>query len=170
MSADEIRVAIVTPVHNRRAITMQCLRSLSRLNAHGLDIRTIVVDDGSTDGTADAIESQFPDIEVIKAAGDLWFSEGTNVGIRAALTTGPNYILMMNDDQVFDANFLKFMIETAEKYPRSLVGPLLLLWDEPHKLFQTSPRWETLAGGWRHVAAALKSATDSWRYRPASCS
>jgi GT2 family glycosyltransferase len=150
MKAGEIRVAVVTPVHNRRDITLQCLRSLSRLNTHGLDIRTIVVDDGSTDGTADAIESQFPDVEVIRADGNLWFSEGTNVGIRAALEDEPDYILMMNDDQVFDPDFLKFMVETAQKYPRSVVGSLLLLWDAPHKLFQTSPRWETMSGGWRH--------------------
>jgi GT2 family glycosyltransferase len=42
------------------------------------------------------------------------------------------------------------MVETAERYERSVIGPLLLLWDTPHKLFQTAPVWSTLHGGWRH--------------------
>jgi hypothetical protein len=80
----------------------------------------------------------------------LWFTEGTNVGVRAALKHNPKYVLLINDDQVFDEDSVKFMVETAEKYPNSVVGSLLLLWDEPHKLFQVSPRWEALSGGWRH--------------------
>jgi GT2 family glycosyltransferase len=57
---------------------------------------------------------------------------------------------MINDDAVFDADFLRYMVETAEKYPRSVVGSLLLLWDMPHKLFQVAPIWNTWKGGWQH--------------------
>ena len=150
MSTDVISVAIVTPVHNRRDITLLCLRSLSRINSSGLDISTIVVDDGSTDGTAESIHNEFPSVTVVNGNGDLWFTEGTNVGIRAALTTRPKYVVMMNDDQVFDENFLQYLIETAEENPRSVVGPLLLLWDQPHKVFQVAPVWNTWNGGWQH--------------------
>jgi GT2 family glycosyltransferase len=145
-----IRVEIVAPVHNRRDITLQCLRSLARINKDGLDVHIIIVDDGSTDGTSEAIKKQFPDVEIVKGDGNLWFTEGTNVGVRAALERNPDYVLTMNDDQIFDSQFLKFMVETAESNPHAVVGALLLLWDEPHKLFQVSPRWETLSGGWRH--------------------
>lgn len=150
MTEKKIKVEIVAPVHNRRDITLQCLRSLNRINKTGLEVHTIIVDDGSTDGTSDAIEKEFPQVQVIKAAGDLWFTEGTNVGVRAGLENNPDYVLMMNDDQVFDADFLKFMVETAEKYPRSVIGSLLLLWDTPHKLFQVAPRWNTWRGTWQH--------------------
>lgn len=146
----KIKVAIVTPVHNRREITLQCLRSLARINSSGLEVRTIIVDDGSTDGTSDAIKENFPDVEVLQGGGDLWFTEGTNVGVRRALEYQPDYILTINDDAVFDEDFLVFMVETAEKHPRSVVGSLLLLWDTPHKLFQTAPQWKTFEGGWRH--------------------
>ena len=84
MNEKKIRVEIVTPVYNRRDITLQCLKSLSRLNCEGLQIHTIIVDDGSTDGTSEAIKKDFPEVEIIKGDGNLWFSEGTNVGIRAA--------------------------------------------------------------------------------------
>ncbi|MCA1625189.1 MAG: glycosyltransferase family 2 protein [Acidobacteria bacterium] len=149
MSEKKIRVEIITPVHNRRDITLQCLRSLSRLNTDGLEIHAVIVDDGSTDGTSEAIEREFSDVEIIKGDGNLWFSEGTNVGIRAALKHNPDYVLMINDDQVFDSDFLRYMVDTAEKYPHSVVGSLLLLWDMPHKLFQVAPVWNTWAGGWQ---------------------
>jgi GT2 family glycosyltransferase len=144
------RIEVVFPVHNRREITLQCLRSLARIERDGLDIHVVMVDDGSTDGTSEAIQQEFPEVEIIHGDGNLWFTEGTNVGVRAALEHDPDFVLTMNDDQVFDSRFLKYLVETAEKYPRSIVGPLLLLWDTPHKLFQVSPRWETLSGGWRH--------------------
>jgi GT2 family glycosyltransferase len=150
MSTEPISVAIVTPVHNRRDITGQCLRSLSRIKSDGLDVHVIVVDDGSTDGTSEAISREFPDVEIIEADGSLWFTKGTNVGVRRALESDPKYILMMNDDQVFDDNFLEFLVETAEANPRSVVGPLLLLWDQPHKIFQIAPVWNTWLGGWQH--------------------
>ena len=150
MNAEEIRVEIVAPVHNRKDITLQCLRSLSRLETDGLDVGVVIVDDGSTDGTGNAIRSTYPDVKIIEGDGNLWFTEGTNAGIRRALECDPKYLLLINDDQIFDAKSLAFMIETAEKHPRSVVGPLLLLWDTPHKLFQTSPVWETMSGGWLH--------------------
>lgn len=150
MNEKIIHVEIVTPVYNRRDITLQCLKSIRRINCDGLRVHTIIVDDGSSDGTSDAIEQQYPEVEIVKGDGTLFFTEGTNVGVRAALKHNPDYILMINDDQVFDADFLKFMVETAEKYPRSVVGSLLLLWDTPHKLFQVSPTWDLWLGCWRH--------------------
>jgi GT2 family glycosyltransferase len=144
------RIEIVAPVHNRREITLLCLRSLARLNTENLNIHIIIVDDGSTDGTGEAIRREFSEVEVVSGDGKLWFTEGTNVGVRAALEYQPDYILMINDDAVFDADFLRYMVETAEKYPRSVVGSLLLLWDVPHKLFQVAPIWNTLKGGWQH--------------------
>jgi GT2 family glycosyltransferase len=150
MSTEPISVAIVAPVHNRRDITVQCLRSLSRIRTGSFDVRIVIVDDGSTDGTSEAISREFPDVEIIKANGDLWFTEGTNVGVRRALESNPDYILMMNDDQVFDERFLELLVETAEANPRSVVGPLLLLWDQPHRIFQIAPVWNTWLGGWQH--------------------
>ena len=144
------QVEIVIPVHNRRDITVQCLKSLSRINRDGLFVHIIVVDDGSTDGTADAIRGSFPDVELVFGNGDLWFTGATNKGIEAALRHDPDYVLTINDDSVFDAEFLTRLVETAESNSNAVVGPLLLLWDTPHRLFQVAPKWDVWSGGYRH--------------------
>lgn len=61
-----IRLAIVSPVHNRRKLTLQCLRSLSRIDRTGLDIRVTIVDDGCTDGTGAAIRDGFPEVNIVQ--------------------------------------------------------------------------------------------------------
>lgn len=150
MSEKKIKIEMVVPVHNRRELTLQCFRSVEKLNRDGIDLHIVMVDDGSTDGTSEAVGKYFPEVQIVPGDGNLWYTEGTNVGIRAALKHKPDYIMLMNDDQVFDSECLQYMVETAEKNPRSVVGAILLLWDQPHKIFQVSPEWGTFAGGWRH--------------------
>ena len=145
-----LRVEIVTPVHNRREETVQCLRSIARAHSTGLELHVIVVNDGSTDGTAEAIAKEFPNVEIANGDGDLWYTAGTNRGISAALLHDPDYILAINNDQVFDEKCILNLVTCAERYPRSVVGGLLLNWETPHKVFQVSPRWELSKGGFRH--------------------
>jgi GT2 family glycosyltransferase len=149
MSETLLKVALVIPVYNRREITLQALRSLSRIDKSGLDVRIVIVDDGSTDGTADAIRGEFPEIELIMGDGALHYAGGTNRGIMAALAWQAEFILTMNDDSVFHDQFLQRLIKTAWDNPRSIVGALLLLWDQPHKVFQVGQAWRTLYGGWQ---------------------
>jgi len=143
-----LKIEIVMPVHNRRKTTVQCLKSLERIDKTGLEIHIIVVDDGSTDGTTEAIQKMFPEIEIISGDGTLFYVGGTNRGISAALKRNPDYILTVVDDSIFHEQFLQRLIKTAETKAHSIVGTLLLLWDLPHKVFQVDFKWKTLDGGW----------------------
>ncbi len=144
----ELKVEIVTPVHNRRETTVQCLKSLARIDKTGLEIHVIVVDDGSTDGTSGAIQKEFPEVQIVKGDGTLFYCGGTNRGISVALERNPDYILAINDDAVFHEQFLQRLVKTAEDKSRSVVGALLLLWNVPHKVFQVDFKWKTSSGGW----------------------
>ncbi len=145
-----LKIEIVMPVHNRSAETLHCLRSIARSVREGLSLHVIVVDDGSTDGTADAIRKEFPEVEIVTGDGSLWYTAGTNRGLAAALKHEPDYILAANNDQIFDSKCIVSLVDCAERHPRSVVGSLLLNWETPHKLFQVSPRFELLGGGFRH--------------------
>src|SRR5688572_9899381 len=98
----KVRIEVVTPVHNRKELTLRCLESLGQADLSGIDLHVIVVDDGSTDGTADALAEHYPDVMVIKGDGNLWYTAGTNVGLKAALERDPDYILAINNDSEFD--------------------------------------------------------------------
>ena len=145
-----IRITAVTPVHNRREDTLRCLRSLRRIDRTGFVLDIIVVDDNSTDGTAEAIASEFPEVQIVSGNGSLFYTAGTNVGFKEALKRNPDYILAFNDDSIFDENCVRRLVECAEKHSRSVVGAALHLWNQPHKVFQTAPIWKTWLGGWRH--------------------
>ncbi len=144
----KIKTALVIPVYNRRETTLQGLKSLSRIDSENLDVKIFVVDDASPDGTGEAVRKNFPDVELINGDGTLHYAAGTNRGIEAALKWNPDYIVTMNDDSVFHEQFLQRLIKTAEQNPRSIIGALLLLWDEPHKVFQVGQKWKTFRGGW----------------------
>ncbi|MBX3243993.1 MAG: glycosyltransferase family 2 protein [Acidobacteria bacterium] len=147
--SEPLKIALVIPVFNRRETTLQALRSLSRIDTSGMEIRIHIVDDGSTDGTSEAITKEFPDVVIVPGTGSLHYAGGTNAGIEAASVWNPNHYLLMNDDSVFHDQFLQRLAATANAYPRSVVGALLLLWDEPHKVFQVAPEWKTFRGGWQ---------------------
>ena len=137
------------PVHNRRETTLRMLRSLSRVDRTGLDLRVIVVDDGSTDGTSAAIRRDFPNVQLEFGDGTLHYTAGTNRGLAAALLLDPCYVVAMNDDSIVHRDFLQRLVGCARDHPRSIVGALLLRWDIPHRVFQVAPVWRTWRGGWQ---------------------
>jgi GT2 family glycosyltransferase len=87
----------VIPVHNRREITLGCLRHLRQQGVLGR-LRAIVVDDGSTDGTSVAVHAEFPDTIVLPGDGGLWWTGGIALGMREAVRRGADFVFWLNDD------------------------------------------------------------------------
>ncbi len=144
-----ISVVVAVPVYNRREVTLAGLRSLLAADRTGLDLHVVVVDDGSIDGTGQAIRSEFPEIEVVDGDGTLNYSKGTNLAIEAGLRRSPRYVVALNDDSEFDPGFLTALVRCAEAHPRSVVGALLTQQGRPGYAFQVGQQWSTWFGGWR---------------------
>ncbi len=117
-------IFIVIPVHNRKEFTYNCLLSLGRQTVQNFKI--IVVDDGSTDGTDEMIQEQFPEVILLHGDGNLWWTGATNLGVRYALNQRAEYIMTLNDDTIAPSDFLEKMIYWAEKKPKALLGAFLL--------------------------------------------
>jgi len=62
------------------------------------DLRVIVVDNASSDGTAGIVATEFPMVELIALSENVGFGRGNNLGIRRALDQGANYVLLLNQD------------------------------------------------------------------------
>jgi GT2 family glycosyltransferase len=145
-----VRIEVVTPVHNRKELTLRCLRSLESADLTGIDLHIIVVDDGSTDGTSDALRAEFPNVSIIQGDGNLWYTAGTNLGLEAAVVRDADYVLAINNDCEFDPAFLQSMLQTARTNPRTVVGGVLINWDDRESIFQVAPKWNVWWGGMRH--------------------
>lgn len=108
-------VAVVVLSWNGREDTLACLASLALLEAPAPV--TIVVDNGSIDGTSDAVREAYPDVELVRTETNLGFAEGNNVGIRHALALGAGYVLVLNNDVEVDPGFIRSLVEEAGRRP-----------------------------------------------------
>jgi GT2 family glycosyltransferase len=99
---------------NRREDTLACLRSLAAADPAP---HMIVVDNASSDGTAEAVRREFPDVELIENPDNLGFAEGNDVGIRHALAQGADHVLVLNNDTEVDPGFLAPLLEEAARRP-----------------------------------------------------
>jgi len=132
-------VYAVVPAFNRCAKTLRFLQLFKDVDYPNK--RVIVCDDGSTDNTFFNIRLNFPDVEVLRGNGHLWWSGGTNMAIRRALDAGADYILTINDDSVMDPAFLREMVAIAQKNPKYIVGCRIHREDLPDRIWAigTSP-------------------------------
>jgi GT2 family glycosyltransferase len=115
-------VFVVIPVFNRKEYTRNCLASFQQQDTN--NFKVIVVDDGSTDGTAEMIRHEFPKTILLKGNGNLWWVGSINKGIRHALTIcqDADFILVINDDLVIPPNYVSSLMNAAESNPGSIIG------------------------------------------------
>lgn len=85
-------------------------------------LQIIVVDNASTDGSVRAIrqlaskmENEELKIKVIQNKENLGFAAGNNVGIRYALESGADFVMILNNDTILDENLLVYLLEAANK-------------------------------------------------------
>ncbi|NDK55859.1 glycosyltransferase family 2 protein [Pontibacter fetidus] len=117
-------IHIVIPVFNRKEFTRACLDSLNRQTNQ--DFKVIIVDDGSTDGTDEMLRIEYPEVDVLRGDGNLFWTAGVNLGIRHALKQGADKIMTMNNDVVVDERMIEQMYKWHAKKPEALIGALEL--------------------------------------------
>jgi GT2 family glycosyltransferase len=130
---------------NGRDDTLSCLQSLERLDwpCH----ETIVVDNGSSDGSIAAIEEEHPEVTTLATGRNLGFAEGNNVGLRAALAAGADYVLLLNNDTVVGTDLLRQLIAEAERRPdAAALCPLIYYLDPPDRIWYAGARFDARRG------------------------
>ena len=116
MNPPEPHVTIVILNWNRVADTLECLESLARMNYPSFLI--VVVDNGSTDGSPEAIERwgrEHLPFTLIRNAENRGFVRGSNQGMRHALSTNTDYVFLLNNDTVVEPDALSLLVATAER-------------------------------------------------------
>lgn len=116
MNSAVAKIAAVMPVFNRVNETLECIYRLISLQYDKIEILVILVDDGSTDGTAFKVKEKFPNVIILQGNGNLWWAGGVNKGLRYIENNITcDYILILNNDTLFLKNTLEKMIEVIRR-------------------------------------------------------
>jgi len=110
-----VRIAVVMTCFNRRDKTLACLGSLAGQRDHGADITAYVVDDGSTDGTAEAVAREHPEAILLLGTGALYWGGGMRMALEHAFTADYDYYLWLNDDIDLDDDAVTRLLSTARE-------------------------------------------------------
>jgi GT2 family glycosyltransferase len=127
-------VACIVLNYNGRELTLDTVASLLAMDYP--DFRVAVVDNGSTDGSHDAIRAAHPEVVVLRVEENRGISPGLNKGITWALARTFDYLLLLNNDIEVDAHMLTELVRVAESDPSiGCVGPKTYYWADRQRLW-----------------------------------
>lgn len=146
-----IKIAIIFPVFNGLKYTQKCLRSfytehnIDKVNA---EYFVVIVDDGSTDGSSDWINKNYPQVKVINGTGDLWWSGGMNLGINYAIhKLNADYVVWWNNDIVASFNYFNKLVELLNTNDdNTIIGSKICLAQDKNMVWSMGGLFDTKTG------------------------
>ena len=134
-----MKIIVIVLNWNGKEDTLRCLSSLRAVTTpHAV----LVVDNGSTDDSVEAISRDFPNVHLIRTGVNLGYAEGNNVGLRHALDQSPDAILILNNDTTVDPGILSAFL--MRDLP--IQGARQHLMEDPSRLGQFGGRWNSKTG------------------------
>lgn len=124
---------IVIPVHNRRSTTLSCLQNL-RQNGDLARYQVVVIDDGSTDGTGEAIAAEYPEAIVLPGNGQLWWTGTIALGMRYAYDRGGEFFVWLNDDCQPEPGTIADLVQICQQDSLSIVGCQGVAKEQPQEI------------------------------------
>jgi len=122
------QVTIIIVTYNARNLIADCLESVYRQNYPKSKVKIIIVDNNSRDNTVAYIKEVFPEVKVIENKTKTGFATANNQGYFLSKKQGSDYLVLLNQDTVVEANWLKHMTKVLEsKENIGAVQPKLLL-------------------------------------------
>ena len=103
---------VVIPNLNGMRYLSACLDSLRKQSVQNFD--TILIDNGSTDGSADFVEKNYPEVRVIRHEKNLGFCKAVNEGVALASTP---YVFLLNNDTSCEPDVIRELEDAMSKYP-----------------------------------------------------
>jgi GT2 family glycosyltransferase/2-polyprenyl-3-methyl-5-hydroxy-6-metoxy-1,4-benzoquinol methylase/tetratricopeptide (TPR) repeat protein len=123
VNSQPFECSIIIPVFNKLELTQQCLMSLAEVTT-GTSYEVVIVDNHSTDGTAEFLETVGGDVQVLRNATNLGFAKACNQGARAARG---KHLVFLNNDTIPKAGWLDPLIQEVYSHDDvAVVGSKLL--------------------------------------------
>ncbi|WP_204105363.1 MULTISPECIES: glycosyltransferase family 2 protein [Spirulina sp. CCY15215] len=109
------RLATLLTCYNRKAKTLECLNALfQQKDLDKITLDVYLVDDGSTDGTGEAVKEAYPGVKVIQGTGNLFWNGGMRLAFAEAIAQDYEGYLWLNDDTILYPDALRSLLDTAE--------------------------------------------------------
>ncbi len=144
------KVAIILVNWNTFSYSASCIKQLQGLSYPNYEV--ILVENGSQDGSGEKLKILFPELTFIHNQQNLGFTGGNNSGILEALDKDFDYILLLNNDTYFDANFLNPLVQFLELNPNSgAVQPLIYEKENPEKVWHAGGVFHPLKGSTKSI-------------------
>ena len=119
---------------NNAADTLECLKSLQ--DSDYSPYIPVVVDNGSTDGSVEIIRSAFPNVFQIELDSNLGYAAGNNSGIKFALESGADYVLVLNNDTLVDKGMIRELVGFAQTNDNiGMLGPKMYCFQPEDTIF-----------------------------------
>jgi GT2 family glycosyltransferase len=135
---------------NRCEDTLECLNTLMRSTYP--NHKAIVLDNHSTDGSVQAIQSNFPSVQIAELANNSGYAGNNNVGIQLAIDQGAEWVFVLNEDTILAEDCLAKLIEVGEADPNiGIVGPMVYHHSEPNVIQTAGGRFGRFWEAW-HLA------------------
>ncbi|MBC7488701.1 MAG: glycosyltransferase family 2 protein, partial [Glaciimonas sp.] len=113
-SVATLRLAVIMTCFNRKQHTLECLHALAtNTSLEKVQMSVVLVDDGSTDGTADAVRAAFPWVHVVIGDSNLFWCRGMYKAFDIALQGNYDYYLWLNDDTMLRPDALSRLLQCA---------------------------------------------------------
>ncbi len=116
MTAPEPEVRVIVVNYNGGEMTLACLRAIEATDWPRHALQTVLVDNGSSDGVADAVTQDFDRVVTIRSDRNLGFAGGANLGLRDLPPT-TSYVAVINNDVTVPPNWLRPLVTTLESDP-----------------------------------------------------
>lgn len=110
MTAPKVAALVIN--YNGRDVTLEALKSLTCMNYPNYDV--IVVDNGSSDGSPEAVTEAYPYLKQVVVEKNEGYARGMNEGLRWTLAQDYDYVLMLNNDIEVEPEMLTLLVEACE--------------------------------------------------------
>lgn len=143
---------------NGRDLTIDCLKSLEQVDY--LTKKVIVIDNGSTDDSVSAIQTEFPHVQIIELDQNLGYAGGNNAGFKQVPQS--DYTIFLNNDTTVDPNFVTPLVQPLEQNNNIMqTAPKIYYADDPNTIWFAGGK-VNLFTGWIHHQGIRKKDDDQF--------
>lgn len=129
------KLLVIIPTYNRKSYLFSLLAQLKKQVLNNVEMSITAVVDGSSDGTLEMLENEFPEVNIVYGNGQWWWTKSINEGCKLALKNGSDAVLLMNDDTEIDQGYVGTLLNKAKQQPDSIIGSLNITRTKPQKIY-----------------------------------